>query len=199
MYKLTHFPCLIASLVSKLVSPSKDALQHLGVLLKSQPNPSSDVIRTWAMLFARDGGSAAVELWIGYITQVVQASTRTSDRALPPTANLPTPAGTVTPEPLMPQASGSSNQSPMLGSLAIQTQSTSSPSSSTAEFESPVSPFNQLPVDSLRTIIGDALQANQHPTDRIRPLPNDADDFLAMFAPYEAKLTNLLHLLKTGH
>jgi len=179
------------------------------VLLKSQPNPSPDVIKTWATLLAHEGGSLAVEIWIGYITQVVQTSNRSSDCALPPSANLPTPAGTVTPEPPIPQASGSSNQdlhpkikydpanSPTLASLAIgPTQSTATSSSS-----SPISPFyqNQPPVASLRVIIEDAVHSSQHPTDRIRPLPNDADEFVAMFAPYEAKLTRLLHILESEH
>jgi hypothetical protein len=55
----------------------------------------------------------------------------------------------------------------------------------------------QPPVTSLPAIIG---EASQHPgMDRIRPLPNDADEFLAMFAPYEAKLTKLLHMLESGY
>jgi len=178
------------------------------VLLKSQPNPSPDVIKTWASLLAHEGGS--LEIWIAYITQVIQSSYQSVDCALPPSANLPTPAGTVTPEPPIP-ASSSSNQdfhrkikydpanSPTLASLAIQpTQSTStSPSSSSTE--SPISPFYQTqpPATSLRLIIEDTVHGQD--LDKNRPLPNNADEFVAMFAPYEAKLTRLLHILESEH
>ena len=81
----------------QLVSPSKEALQHLAVLLKGQPSPSPDVIKTWAALLAGNGGPTAVQFWIQYISHVMRA---TSQR--PPSPPPPPPPTTPSPHPPSP-------------------------------------------------------------------------------------------------
>lgn len=68
------------------------ALQHLKVLVGSQPNPSPEVLATWAALLPGAKLSDVVD-WVAYVQELACVS------PTEPTSTLPTPPSTATPEP----------------------------------------------------------------------------------------------------
>ncbi|KAF8911615.1 hypothetical protein CPB84DRAFT_1762381 [Gymnopilus junonius] len=208
-------------------SLSAGVLEHLDVLLKNQPNPSPDVIKTWATLIAKTGASYQdVVAWAHLTMRNNHAD------------HLPTPANTVSPEPsnqkptftsmsptqtpypTQAQTMGmkkSPTQSPMLPpSLSIRTgQSQGSPTQWRPYYHpSPVSPSSSFTQNSAgnahsqpnraptlqEAIIQGVADAVASPALTTPPdvLPSNAAEFNAMFAPYEKQLSQLMRALESS-
>lgn len=193
------------------------------MLLRNQPNPSPDVIKTWATLIAHTGASYQDVVTWAHTTMLFNHAAR-----------LPTPANTVSPEPskltftstsTSPAQSHNSastqaqnvnmkkspTHSPMLPpSLSIRTsQSQGSPTQWIPYYHpEPVtlSPSSNIPNQQLRVpalqeaIIQGVADAVASPTLSMPPdvLPSNAAEFSAMFAPYEKQLSQLMHALESS-
>ncbi|CAA7260432.1 unnamed protein product [Cyclocybe aegerita] len=96
-------------------SLTPDALKHLSVLVKEQPNPSETVLKTWATLLAPMGATERdILAWSTYSKELLEIQAQSLSKSEPISASmrLPTPSDTVTPEPLT-AASSMSPQTPI--------------------------------------------------------------------------------------
>jgi hypothetical protein len=191
----------------------EDALLNLTVLVKNQPNPSPEVVKTWASLLASSNAAVQMRIqdvpmdtWIAFVQKTIQSSAL--DPAIPPT-----PAETVIPKSHLQDSpsvsfptSSSLNEmkhepliSPVLPPLTISSRG------DTTRKSPPVGLLPDLPVPS-----GGEMQRFQLCTPLIEDIkeafsvqalpdvspPTNVHEFETMFAPYEEKLTRLLHILQ---
>ena len=188
----------------------QDTVKLLDVLLRDQPNPSSDVIQAWATILARiAGNSMTVEEWVVFLQQLISSkSVAEPDKS----------AGTVQSDPSTGSTCGEAAvsfdkvkhdpvYSPVLPPMPFEAQvvpeafRAEKPQSSAfitrstpSTGETPVSLSKHA--TTLQAVVEDVLEAFPDASD-CSILPTNPDEFEAMFAPYEQKLTRLLCLLES--
>ncbi|KIM35329.1 hypothetical protein M413DRAFT_350477 [Hebeloma cylindrosporum] len=197
------------------ISPA--ALEHLKVLVKSQRNPSADVVATWAVLLRVK--SDDIVAWL-------------RSQGLPEEeVNLPTPASTITPSSSAspkpaPQAypahyrtiKQDPSVSPILSHITpapayyqprvarptSELSISTTTSQATSAFPSPLSPVEDKKtwhprVISLETAIAQGVKdAAAKPRTPPTVLPKSAAEFNAMFAAHEDTLTQLYQAFKAS-
>jgi len=194
----------------------EDALLNLTVLVKNTPNPSPEVVKTWASLLASSNAAVQMHIqdvpldtWIAFVQKTIQSSAL--DPAIPPTPAEPViPKSHLQDSPSAPFPTFSSlNEmkhdpliSPVLPPLTI-----SSRGDDTTRKSPPVVLSPDLPVPSGRELqspqlctplienIKEAFSIQALPSGDVSP-PTNAFEFETMFAPYEEKLNRLLHILQ---
>lgn len=198
----------VTYLILNRIRVHEDALQDtvklLDVLLRDQPNPTSDLIMAWATLLARNAGNAmTVEEWIVFLLRLIKsksvaehdksAGTVQSESSIVSTCG-EVPTAAVSFDKMKHDPDGS----PLLLPLSSEAEKPEPPGfriikrSSPSSGETPVSKH----VASLQAVVEDVLEAFPDAPD-CNLFPTNSDEFETMFAPYEQKLARLLCLLES--
>ncbi len=213
LHLLPNLLALISLIHTASETILEDALLNLTVLIRNQPNPSPEVVKTWAALLA--SSNAAVQMgmqdvpldtWIAFVQRIIQSS------ALAP-AIPPTPAETViskshlqdSPSVAFPTSSSLNKMkhdpliSPVLPPLSISSRGDTTRKSPVVSLPDLPVPCGELQSPQLCTPlienIKEAFSIQALPSGDVSP-PINAHEFETMFAPYEEKLTRLLHILQ---
>lgn len=195
-------------------SLSAAALEHLNVLVRSQRNPSADVVATWATLLKVKSDDIVAWLRSQGLPQQEARLPTPASTITPASSTSPKPASQVYP-PRFRTIKPDPSVSPVLAHTApvtayhrpraisqLSVSTTTSPA--TSAFPSPLSPIEDNKswhsrVISLETAIAQGLRdASAKAPTPPTALPKSAAEFNAMFASHEDTLTQLYQAFKAS-